>query len=199
MMSKLRFMLFCVLMSMVSNMYAQGDCLQASLVEIFQKEQVKDVSFAMYYHTRTMNHKFGDIYLKGRVKHGSTRLCINELQDSYRKTKWIKYYFKPSIAMEDSLMKLIDSLFLSKSVPPILKKEELDMIRYDEQNCFQVKIKHKKEYEKYDFYFGDYLQTQIASDIRVTYSPQMIKLLRLIENIVEKELSIIKENILSPK
>lgn len=200
MMSKQRFMQLCILMSIAFHMYAQGDCQQVSLFEIFQKEQVKDVSFAMYYHTRTMNYKYGYIYLKGCVKHGSTRLCINELQDSNRKkTKWTKHYFKTSVAMENSLIKLIDSLFISKRVTPILKKERLDVMRYDEQNCLQIKIKHKKEYEKYDFYFGDYLQTQITSDVEVTYSPQMIKLLRLMEIIVNNELVRIKEIKLSSK
>ena len=183
-MSKLRFMLFSILFSMETNIYAQGDCQQASLVDIFQKERIKDVSFAMYYHTRTMNHKFGNVYFKGCAKHGSIKLCINELQESNRgKPKWIKHYFKAPVTMEDSLIKLIDSLFLSKRIPPILKKEKLGIMRYDEQNYFQIKIKHKKEYEKYDFYFGDYVQTQTISDARVTYSPQMIKLLSLIENL----------------
>ena len=187
-------------MSMASCMYAQGNCQKVSPMKIFQKERVKEFSFTMYYHTRTMNHKYGNIYLKGCIKHGTTRLYLNKLQDSNRKkAKWVKHYFNTSVIMEDSLTRLIDSLFISKRVPPILEKEKLDIMRYDEQNCLQIMVKRKKEYERYVFFFGDYLQTQITSDVKVTYSPQMIKLLKMIEIVVKNETARIKEDVLFPK
>lgn len=93
-MSEFRFLLLYILMSMASCMYAQGNCQKVSPMKIFQKERVKEFSFTMYYHTRTMNHKYGNIYLKGCIKHGTTRLYLNKLQDSNRKkAKWVKHYF----------------------------------------------------------------------------------------------------------
>ena len=199
-MSEFRFLLLYILMSMASCMYAQGNCQKVSPMKILQKERVKEFSFTMYYHTRTMNHKYGNIYLKGCIKHGTTRLYLNKLQDSNRKkAKWVKHFFNTSVIMEDSLTRLIDSLFISKRVPPILEKEKLDIMRYDEQNCLQIMVKRKKEYERYVFYFGDYLQTQITSDVKVTYSPQMIKLLKMIEIVVKNETARIKEDVLFPK
>ena len=89
-----------ILMSMASCMYAQGNCQKVSPMKILQKERVKEFSFTMYYHTRTMNHKYGNIYLKGCIKHGTTRLYLNKLQDSNRKkAKWVKHYFNTSVIM----------------------------------------------------------------------------------------------------
>ena len=180
------FILFVFLFSLVSSTNAQSNCLRESLIGIFQKERIKEFSFVMDYPTRTMYHRYGYIYLKGYVKHGNLRLTLHELQDTNgKKAKWVKHSLYVPIILEDSLIRLSDSLFFSKRIPPILKKERLDIIRYDEQNILQIKIKRKKKYENYDIYFGDYSPVQIISDTEVTYSSQMIKWLKLIETIID--------------
>ena len=180
------FILFVFFISLVSSTNAQSNCLRDSLIEIFQKERIKEFSFVMHYPTLTMIHKYGFIYLKGYVRHGALKLYLHELQDINRKkAKWVKHFLYVPIILEDSLIRLSDSLFFSKRIPPILKKERLDIIRYDEQNILQIKIKRKKKYENYDIYFGDYSPVQIISDTEVTYSSQMIKWLKLIETIID--------------
>lgn len=182
------FILFVFLFSLASSTYAQSEYLRDSLIGIFQKERIKDFSFVMDYSTLTMIHKYGFIYLKGYVRHGALKLYLHELQDINRKkAKWVKHSLYVPIILEDSLIRLSDSLFFSRRIPPILKKERLDIIRYDEQNFLQIKIKRKKKYENYDIYFGDYSPVQIISDTEVTYSSQMIKWLKLLETIIESQ------------
>lgn len=167
-------------------MYAQRCCLRDSLFENLQKERINSFSFAMYYNTRTMRNKYGYVSLEGRIKHGSIKLYLNRLQQTNRKrTRWVHHSFNAPVYLEDSLLRLISLLFISEKIPAIQKLEWNDTLLYEDMNCFRIKFKRKGREKTLDYYFSDYSQQQIISDKTILYSPSMIELFKLIENIID--------------
>ena len=187
-MSKLRLLILLFLMSMIHSMYAQKRCLRDSLFENLQKERINSFSFAMYYNTRTMRRKYGYVNLKGRIKHGSIQLCLNKLQETnMEKTKWVHHSFNAPVCLEDSLIRLIHLLFISEKIPAIRKMEWNETLLYEDMNCFRIKFKRKGREETLEYLFSDYSQQQIISDKTILYSPNMIELFKLIDNIIRNE------------
>ena len=160
-----------------------------SIARHFEDNNVKEISFVMYNFTRDRIHRYGYVNLEGKINAKSMKLYLKELKTNDTNHKWTKYSFKTSPLLEDSLISLLDSQFVSNRIPFILKKEVLDLTRYEDLNCLSVWIKKKGRNEKHDFFFGDYSQTQVVSDTMITYSPQMIELFRLMETIIRNEIN----------
>lgn len=185
-MSKLRLFILFILMSIMHSMYGQNRCLRDSLFQILQKEHINSFSFAMYYNTRTIRHKYGYVNLKGRIKPGSIKLYLNKLQETNKKkARWVHHSFNAPVYLEDSLLRLISLLFISEKIPAIQKLEWNDTLLYEDMNCFRIKFKRKGREKTLDYYFSDYSQQQIISDKTILYSPSMIELFKLIENIID--------------
>ena len=187
-MSKLRFLLLVILMSMINSMYAQNRYLRDSLFETLQKERINSFSFAMYYNTRTMRRKYGYVNLKGHFKHGSIKLNLNKLQETNRKkAKWTHHSFNAPVCLEDSLIRLINLHFISEKIPAIRKMERNDTLLYEDMNCFRIKVKRKGRDKTLEYLFSDYSQLQRISDKTILYSPSMIELFKLIDDIIRNE------------
>lgn len=180
------YLLLTFFMSIASSAYGQN-CLRDTLVRHFKENNVKEISFVMYNFTRDRIHRYGYVNLEGKINAKSIKLHLIELKTNDTNLKWTKHPFKTSPLLEDSLISLLDSQFVSNRIPFILKKEVLDLTRYEDLNCLSVWIKRKGKNEKHDFFFGDYSQTQVVSDTMITYSPQMIELFKLLETIIRNE------------
>ena len=174
-----------IMMSIASSAYCQNNCFRDSIVGHFREQRIKEVSFDICYSTRDKIQEYGYVFLKGNIKHGSLKLSLEELKETRKsKLKWVRHSFETTLNLENSLIRLVDSLFVTKNIPVIQKMEGRDLIEYGDKNKIRVWIKQRGKNEKYEFFFEDYFQTQVIFDSIVTYSSQMISLLKLLERIM---------------
>ena len=177
-----------IMMSITSSAYCQNICFRDSVVGHFREQRIKEVSFDIWYSTRDKIQEYGNVSLKGKIKHGCLKLSLEELKETRNsKLRLVRHSFETTPNLENSIIRLVDSLFVTKNIPVIQKTERRDMIEYGDKNKIRVWMKQRGKSEKFEFFFEDYFQTQVIFDSIVTYSSQMISLLKLLEMVLTLE------------
>jgi hypothetical protein len=176
------------MMSITSSAYCQNIYFRDSVVGHFREQRIKEVSFDIWYSTRDKIQEYGNVSLKGKIKHGCLKLSLEELKETRNsKLRLVRHSFETTPNLENSIIRLVDSLFVTKNIPVIQKTERRDMIEYGDKNKIRVWMKQRGKSEKFEFFFEDYFQTQVIFDSIVTYSSQMISLLKLLEMVLTLE------------
>ena len=196
-MNKYRSILLMILIIISANAYCQNYSVKDSVFCNLKMNKIEELSFRMFYFTRPKVWDYGHVYLEGSLKKGEFVVCLFDLEASPKTEKniWVKYPIKLSTEGENSLIKQIDALFISKTVQPVLSIIERNSLIYEDRNILQIITKKKGIYERNDYEFQDYSQKQINETEDVVYSPQMIKLFKTIEDIIKikvKELRDVK-------
>lgn len=186
-MNKYRSILLMILIIISTNAYCKNCGVKDSVFCNLKMNKIEELSFRMSYFTRPKRWDYGYVHLDGCLKEGKLSLYLLELKRTSEAEKaiWVKYPIKLSTEGENSLLKKIDALFVSKTVQPVLSIIERNSFIYEDRNILQIITKKKGIYERNDYEFQDYSQKQINETEDVVYSPQMITLFKTIEDIIK--------------
>lgn len=174
-------MVLMILLCNTSNVLGQNRCMKDSLHCFFIKNKIKEVTFDLFYFTKDKWQQNGPNGIGGNINLDTVSFYLLGYD---KKRGLVEHSFDAPDLMINSLLGLIDTLFISKTRNPILKEEMLDLEEYGDKNILQIKIvRDNKNDNKYEFAFGDYSQSQIVYSKTITFSTQLIRLFKTIEAI----------------